>query len=81
MTQEQNRDARCAIWNAEQLERLTLLGLRLSNPYTHPKHRGVSPQHVRECAQKYFGWMLLNGAKIEALKLDPYWKYMEDEDA
>lgn len=29
-------------------------------------------------ARNYFGQELMRGAKIETLKTDPYWKYMED---
>lgn len=38
-----------------------------------------TPEELRESARNYFGQELLEGAKIEELKKDPYWKYMQEE--
>jgi hypothetical protein len=49
------------------------------------KYKGVNRkwrvQHaaeVREAARNYFGQELMLGAKIEELKKDSFWHYMED---
>jgi len=36
----------------------------------------IPEKRIREVARAYFGWELMNGADLETLKLDPYWKYM-----
>jgi len=51
---------------------------RLMNPYPPPKNCGCVKQDLIEAARKYFGWAIMNGADLEALKQDAYWRYMED---
>lgn len=36
-------------------------------------------KNLKVAAQNYFGWELMNGAKIATLRKDPYFKYMESK--